>query len=60
MMWLPLYEVLSLVYLGCPGVMPRHVIDLFACWSSFGRPRSVGSVENDTFLPLLVFMEGNE
>jgi hypothetical protein len=26
------YGILSLVVLGCLGFMPRHVVDLLACW----------------------------
>jgi hypothetical protein len=36
-LWNALFTCFSLYW-----VMPRRVIDLFACWWKFGRPRSAG------------------
>ena len=33
-----------IAFFSCGGlswVMPRHVVDLYACWWTFGRPQSV-------------------
>jgi hypothetical protein len=45
---------------GLSWVMPRRVVDLYDCWWSSGRPRSACGVENGAYVPLLVFVEGNE
>jgi hypothetical protein len=45
---------------GLSWVMPRRVIDLFACWWTTGNTSKCCCLEDDTFVPFMVSMKGKE
>jgi hypothetical protein len=47
------------VNLDCLGVMPRRVVDLYACWWTVGSTHSA-TMEDGTFVPFVVSMKGKE
>jgi hypothetical protein len=49
----------SSIDLGCPGVMPRRVINLYVCWWT-ASTRSVVVWKDDVFVSFVVSLEGNE
>ncbi len=56
---MPLSAIFSCVWLA--WVMPRRIVDLFACWRGyFGRLLECYYVEDSYVLPLVVSLEINE
>jgi hypothetical protein len=47
-------------HFGVAWVMPRHVVDLLACWWSSGGAKECCGLEDGVYLPFLVLMARKE